>query len=87
MSPLLIGERKSWGQSYGSEAWIAVCKYMLDVAGMHKMVVGAVSSNKAMLAIIRKAGMIEDGRRLRHCLIDGVETDMAYRAQFNDARK
>jgi RimJ/RimL family protein N-acetyltransferase len=54
---------------------------------MHKMVVGAVSSNKAMLAIIRKAGMIEDGRRLRHCLIDGVETDMAYRAQFNDARK
>ena len=81
---ILIGERTSWGKGYGSEAWIAVCNYLLDEGGMRKVTAGTLSPNAAMLGVMRRAGMVEDGRRVRQCLFEGCEVDVVYTALFRE---
>ncbi len=79
---ILIGEQRAWRKGYGSEAWIAVCRYLLHEANIRKVTVGTLLVNSAMLGVIRRAGMAEDGRRIRHCLFEGSEIDVIYAALY-----
>jgi len=83
---ILIGERTVWGIGYGSEAWRAVCAYLLSNIGIRKVTAGTLSVNKAMLKLMRRTGMIEDGRRIRQCVSDGIEADMVHAAVFRENR-
>ena len=79
---ILIGERKAWRKGYGSEAWIAVCNYLLKEENIRKITAGTLSVNTAMLGVMRHAGMVEDGRRIRHRLFEGSEVDVVYASLF-----
>lgn len=79
---ILIGEKQAWGSGYGTEAWGAVCNYLLGNAGLRKVVAGAMASNAGMLGIMRKAGMVEEARRTQQYLRDGQPEDMVYCALF-----
>jgi ribosomal-protein-alanine N-acetyltransferase len=79
---ILVGERSVWGQGYGTEAFRAVCGYLLHQAGMRKVTAGTLSVNRGMLAIMRHLGMVEDGRRVRQCLFEGAEVDVIHGALF-----
>ncbi len=81
---ILIGEKKCWGSGIGSEAWLLVCRYLLQAGGMRKVTAGTLSGNAGMLGIMRRAGMRDDGRRVRQCLIDGQEVDMVHAALFRE---
>ena len=81
---VMIGERAAWGEGYGSEAWIAVCDFLLREQGIRKVTAGTLSVNDSMLAVMSKVGMIEDGRRLRHQLCGGKEVDIVNRALFRE---
>jgi ribosomal-protein-alanine N-acetyltransferase len=81
---VMIGERTAWGEGYGSEAWIAVCDYLLREAGIRKVTAGTISINDPMLAVMSRAGMIDDGRRLRHQLYGDKEVDIVQRALFRE---
>lgn len=81
---ILIGERSCWGTGIGSEAWQAVCEWLLADGGIRKVYAGTTSINKGMLGIMRKAGMVDDGVRARHYEIDGQEVDVIYAALFRD---
>jgi len=81
---ILIGERDCWGKGYGLEAWNAVCRWLLTDGGVRKVYAGTTEINKGMLAIMKKAGMAEDGVRRRHYVIDGQEVDVVYGALFRD---
>ncbi len=81
---ILVGERAVWGRGYGSEAWQSVCGALID-GGARKVTAGTLSVNQGMLAIMERAGMVPDGRRVRQCLIDGREVDVIYAALFPDA--
>lgn len=81
---ILIGEKKIWGQGYGLEAWIGVCEYLVS-AGLRKITAGTLASNKAMLKVMQRSAMVEDGRRIRQVILgDGSEVDMIYNAIFAD---
>lgn len=82
---IMIGARASWEQGYGSEAWMAVCNYLLHQAGIRKVTAGTLSVNIAMLGVMRRAGMVEDGRRIRHCLFEGREVDVVHAALFRES--
>ncbi len=84
---ILIGERAAWHQGYGLEAWLAVCNYLFQVAGMRKVTAGTLAVNTPMLSLMRRAGMIEDGKRLRQCLFEGREVDIIHAALFRDGEK
>jgi len=80
---ILIGERGVWGKGYGAEAWTAVCRALLE-GGARKVTAGTLAVNAPMRAIMKRAAMVEDGRRRRHCLVDGEEVDVVYAALFAD---
>lgn len=85
---IMIGERGVWGQGYGLEAWVAVCHYLLYDIGVRKVEAGTLVSNKGMLRIMEKSGMVADGRRIRHWLVDGQEVDAVFAALFrHDGRE
>jgi ribosomal-protein-alanine N-acetyltransferase len=81
---ILIGEQAVWGRGYGSEAWIAVCDYLLHGLGIRKVTAGTLSIHTAMLAVMRRTGMVEDGRHTRQCLFEGREVDMVHAAFFRE---
>lgn len=81
---ILIGERTVWGRGYGLEAWTAACDYLLREAEIRKVTGGALSVNTAMLKIMRRVGMVEDGRRTRQCLFEGREVDIVHMALFRE---
>lgn len=81
---IVIGEKSVWGKGYGLEAWIAVCDYLLRVAGMRKLTAGTLSVNTAMLRIMKRLGMAADGQRTRQCLWNGQEVDVIHGALFRD---
>jgi ribosomal-protein-alanine N-acetyltransferase len=82
---ILIGERAAAGRGYATEAWMAVCDFLLRTAGLRKVTAGCLAVNAAMLRVMDRAGMQEDGRRLRHHLWNGQEVDVVHRALHRDA--
>lgn len=83
---ILIGDKEIWGRGYGTEAWSAVCRFLLDDAGLRKVTGGTMSTNAGMLAIMRRSGMREDGVRRRQVVIDGNEVDLVHMALFASRR-
>lgn len=81
---IMIGERDSWGQGFGLEAWQAVCRWLLNDRKIRKITAGTVEENKAMLAIMKRSGMVPDGMRKKHYLIDGDPVDVIHMALFNN---
>jgi ribosomal-protein-alanine N-acetyltransferase len=81
---ILIGQKAAWNRGYGFEAWVAVCGYLLRNVGMRKVAAGCLSVNEGMLSIMKRAGMVEDGRRLRHYLCEGREVDVVHAALFKE---
>jgi RimJ/RimL family protein N-acetyltransferase len=79
---LLIGEKSRWGRGFGTEAWTAVCRFLIDQKSIRKVSAGAAVANRGMLEIMRRAGMKEDGVRARHLVIDGQELDVVHMALF-----
>lgn len=82
---ILMGDKNVWGQGYGREAWLAVCGYLFQYAGIRKITAGTCALNAAMVALMRTTGMVEDGRRVRQTLVDGREADIIYAALFRDS--
>ena len=79
---ILIGDRSIWGRGYGLEAWVAVCNYLLHEVRIRKVTAGTQAINKGMLRLMERAGMVADGRRIRQCMVDGMEVDIIHAALF-----
>ncbi|MDY6793317.1 MAG: GNAT family protein [Thermodesulfobacteriota bacterium] len=81
---ILIGESYAQGQGYGYEAFKGVVEYLFKYTPTRKITAGTVSANIAMIEIMHKMKMKDDGVRRRHYLIDGNEVDVIYMALFKD---
>lgn len=79
---LMVGERRSWGQGYGSEAWQAVLEALLAEAGMRKVTGGTARPNQAMVRIMQQSGMDLEAVRARQELIEGQPVDLLYYSRF-----
>jgi [ribosomal protein S5]-alanine N-acetyltransferase len=81
---ILLGDKKVWGHGYGTEAWKAVCEYLLLDLNLRKVTAGTSANNAGMRGIMRSVGMIEDGKRARQLMMDGQEIDIVYTALFRE---
>ncbi len=79
---IMIGEKKAWGKGLGLEAWSAVLECLLAEDSIRKVTAGTVAPNLAMVSIMRRSGMIEDGRRAYHLLVDDAPEDVVHFAAF-----
>lgn len=79
---ILIGEVQAQKKGYGLEAWQAVMSFLFKEIGVRKVSAGAVSTNLSMLKLMRSAGMMNDGIRVRQYVIAGIEEDILHMAAF-----
>ncbi|HUL00985.1 MAG TPA: GNAT family N-acetyltransferase [Nitrospirota bacterium] len=79
---ILLGEKDEWNKGYGLEVWKAVITYLFDSGCIRKISAGTLTSNRGMINIMVRSGMVEDGRRVRHYLFDGQEIDALHFALF-----
>jgi len=81
---ILIGDSSMWGQGYATEAWTAVCHALL-ANGVRKISAGTLASNTGMLKVMQRAGMVLDGHRRAHRLVNEQPVDVIYGALFANA--
>lgn len=79
---ILIGERSVQGRGIGSEAWSLVLAFLLNDLHVRKVTGGCMAANRAMVRLMQSAGMVPDGKRVGHYLLDGIPTDIVYFARF-----
>ncbi|MEI6359612.1 MAG: GNAT family N-acetyltransferase [Synechococcus sp. ELA619] len=79
---LMVGDRQSWGQGYGREAWQAVLEALLQEPGIRKLTGGTARPNQAMVRIMEQSGMELEAVRARQELIEGQPVDLLYYARF-----
>lgn len=79
---ILIGEVEARGKGYATEAWLAVCDYLLRIVGIRKVTAGTIILNKPMINLMERSGMVPDGWRIRQCLWNGQEVDIIHSAFF-----
>lgn len=79
---ILIGEVQAQKKGYGLEAWQAVMSFLFKEIGIRKVSAGSVSANLAMIKLMKSAGMMNDGIRVRQYVIAGKEEDIIHMAAF-----
>lgn len=81
---ILIGEQASWGKGIGKDAWTTAMCHLLARGDVRKVCGGTLRCNAGMIKIMESSGMMPDGVRVAHELVDGVPQDMLYFAKFSD---
>lgn len=81
---IMIGEVQAQGKGLGLEAWQAVIGFLFSGVGLRKISAGAMAENIAMLKLMKRSGMVADGVRKRHYLLDGKEMDILHMALFRE---
>ncbi|MFC1964858.1 GNAT family N-acetyltransferase [Chloroflexota bacterium] len=84
---ILIGEKDAWQKGYGFEAFLAVSHYLLNAIKLRKITAGTMATNTAMLKIMRRLGMMEETRRPKHFLWEGIQVDLVQMALCNSSWK
>jgi [ribosomal protein S5]-alanine N-acetyltransferase len=82
---ILMGDTSTWGRGFASEAFVAACDYLFRKTTMRKITAGTIEPNAGMIGVMKKAGMVEDGRRTGQALWNGEAVDVVHSAVFRDA--
>jgi RimJ/RimL family protein N-acetyltransferase len=78
---ILIGAQGCQGRGYGATAWGAVLDWLKTDPSLRKITGGCMTSNSAMVRIMQGAGMVPDGVRPQHYLLEGEPVDLVYYAK------
>ena len=81
---IMVGEHAAWGRGFGTDAWMAACRYLLGDLNLRKITAGTLANNHGMLAVMRHAGMREEGRRRRQALWENTEVDVVEAGVMRD---
>lgn len=79
---ILMGDRSTWGQGLGAEAFSLLADWLARQPGMRKLTCGTLACNEGMLRVAAKAGFIEEGRRRAQELVEDVPQDIVLLARF-----
>jgi [ribosomal protein S5]-alanine N-acetyltransferase len=81
---IMIGDRSSWGQGYGLEAWVGLMSYLFEVEGLRKVTGGTARGNIGMIKIFERSGMQLEAIRPLQVIIDGKPMDQVCFGKFNE---
>jgi len=65
---LMIGDKKSWGKGFATEAIKAITEYAFNSLNLNKIHAGAYENNIGSIRAFEKAGFFVEGNRKNHCL-------------------
>lgn len=66
------------GKGYGTEAWRAVLRFLLDKRQLRKVEAGCMANNLGMKRIFQKSGMFPEGERKGHFLYENCPIGLIY---------
>jgi len=72
---LLLGEKKSWGKGFGTEAVKLVSQYAFDALDLHKLAAGVLDGNTGSAVVFKKAGYQLEGILRDHAILNGAFVD------------
>ena len=75
---LLVGDKTVWGKGVGYTAWEAFC----DSLAVRKIEAGCMSKNIGMIRIMERYGMVLEGRRKDHFMVNGETCDLLQYGRF-----
>lgn len=79
---IMIGHPIARGKGYALDTWNSVCHYLFTVMNIRKVTAGSLNVNIPMLRLMKHAGMIDDGVRLKQYVWEGQEVDIIHMALF-----
>lgn len=72
---IMLGDRGSWGQGFGSEATELVTSYGFRVLNLERIYLGVVDVNASAARVYRKLGYQDEGIRRKDQFVDGSWAD------------
>ena len=81
---ILIGDKKSWGKGYATEAIRALESYAFGTLNLHKLTAGAYENNVGSIKAFLKLGFFEEGRRREQVFFQGDYLDTVLLAKINN---
>ena len=79
---ILMGDRATWGQGLGLQAFLLLADWLAAQPGLRKLTCGTLACNHGMLKIAQRAGFVREAVRVGQELVDGQPTDIVYFARF-----
>ena len=58
---ILIGDPASWGHGYGTDAMVALLRYLFHVRGLHRVSLAVLSWNERAIRAYQKVGFVVEG--------------------------
>ncbi len=85
---IIIGDKKSWGHGYASEAIDLLAGYAFNTIGLHKLTAGIYVLNQNSTRAFEKAGFTIEGILKEHCIsVDGrVDVLLLGRLQSKESK-
>jgi len=81
---IIIGDKKSWGKGYATEAIQLISDYGFRELNLHKITAGAYSNNTGSIKAFLKAGFYEECKRKNHFNYNGKYIDGILLAKFKN---
>lgn len=72
---VLIGDKNSWGKGFATQAIRVACKYAFSTLSLRKLTGGTPETNVAMCRCFVRLGFQQEGRLVKHLLINGEYCD------------
>jgi RimJ/RimL family protein N-acetyltransferase len=79
---ITIGDKKYWGQGYGTEALQLAVDYAFRMRNVRKVHLTVLANNPRAIASYTKAGFTVEGRQREHCYSAGEYVDLVLMARF-----
>ncbi|EIT86190.1 GNAT family acetyltransferase [Fictibacillus macauensis ZFHKF-1] len=70
-----IGDKRYWGNGYGTDAMKALLHYLFQTMNMHRVQLDTFSGNERAVQSYKKCGFVEEGRRREDVYCDGMYYD------------
>jgi RimJ/RimL family protein N-acetyltransferase len=75
MLGIVIGEKAYWGQGYGTDATRLLLEYGFSLLNLNSVMLGVFAFNERAIALYRRVGFREIGRRRQARIIGGRKHD------------
>ena len=86
---ILLGDKSSWGKGYGTDAMVALLRYLFHARNLHRAALSVLAWNERAIRSYEKVGFVREGRLRDDAYFDGRYHDQVVmgilRSEF-DAR-
>lgn len=79
---IMVGDKRSWGEGFGQDAWNTMLAWLLSDGEMRKVTAGTLTCNVGMVRLMERSGMSLEGVRRAQELVDGLPEDMVLYGKF-----